>query len=253
MRLSAIIGCVGLTMATPLAAHPHVAQREVLVIVAHPDDELFIAPAIAAEARSGSRVTIIYATDGDAGPGVSTFEPGEALGTARRLEAQCATDALGAGIVHLQLGDGTLTAAPRRDDSPAVRLRTMLREEIAQRRPDVIIAWGPDGGYGHGDHRMVSAITTEVVQAIDAETRPTLLYSAIPAGRMPAGTPFGAWAETDPALLTVSYTYNDDDMDRANNAAQCHVTQFDAGTRAALMPFLASTVWQGEVAFRKAF
>ena len=253
MRLKAVTGFAGLALAAPLLAHPHEEAREVLVIVAHPDDELFIAPAIAAEVRQGSRVTIIYATDGDAGPGVSDFEAGEELAAARRLEAECAADALGTGIVYLQLGDGTLTATPRRGDSPAVTLRERLREEILPRRPEIVITWGPDGGYGHGDHRMVSAITTEVVQSIDAEARPTLLYSAIPSGRMPEGTPFGSWGETDPELLTVSHAYNDEDMARANAAAQCHATQFDGPTRAALMPFLASTVWQGEVWFRQAF
>ena len=253
MRLKAVTMFASFALAAPVLAHPHEDQTEVLVIVAHPDDELFIAPAIAAEVRSGSRVTIVYATDGDAGPGVSDFAPGEQLAAARRLEAQCAAEALGAGVAYLQLGDGTLTATPRRGDSPAVQLRAKLRDEIAQRRPEIVITWGPDGGYGHGDHRMVSAITTEIVQSMDADARPALLYSAIPSGRMPPNTPFGSWGETDPEFLTVSFAYNDEDLARANQAAGCHVTQFDAPTRAALMPFLDSAVWQGEVWFREAF
>ncbi len=49
----------------PAPAPPPAPQR-VLVVLAHPDDELTRAPAIAAMARQGSRVRLVYATPGDA-------------------------------------------------------------------------------------------------------------------------------------------------------------------------------------------
>ena len=42
---------------------------KVLAIFAHPDDELFVAPALARAAREGEEVTYVYATSGDQGPG----------------------------------------------------------------------------------------------------------------------------------------------------------------------------------------
>jgi LmbE family N-acetylglucosaminyl deacetylase len=146
-----------------------------------------------------------------------------------------------------------LTHSVRSPESPAAQLRERLREEITGRRPEVIMTWGPDGGYGHGDHRMVSALVTEVAQSIESDWRPAVYYSAIAEGRMPEGTPFGRWAGTDPDLLTVTYSYSQADLAAASTAAQCHETQFDAEARAGLMPFLDSVVWRGEVPFREAF
>jgi len=251
--IAAALGVPALGLSAPAIGHPDDVPRTVLAIVAHPDDELFIAPALAGEARSGSRVIIIYATDGDAGPGVSGMEPGEALALKRRQEAYCSAEALSAVPVYLKFSDGKLAEFPRRSDSQAASLRDRLREQIISRRPEVIMTWGPDGGYGHADHRIVSALTSEIVQSLDADIRPTLLYSAVVEGRMPEGTPFGRWAGTQPDLLTVTYSYNEDDLARANAAAQCHETQFDAASRAGLMPFLDQVVWQGEVPFREAF
>lgn len=256
-RLTSILttasACVLAASSTSGSAHPDDKPRTVLVIVAHPDDELFMAPAIAGEARSGSRVVIVYATSGDAGPGVSGMEQGEALALKRRQEALCAADALGAAPVYLEFGDGMLSTRAGRSNSTAARLREAMREQIFSRRPKIIMTWGPDGGYGHADHRMVSALAAEVVQSLDADVRPDLLYSGIVEGRMPDETPFGRWAGTSPDLLTVSYSYNEQDLARSTAAAQCHETQFDAASRTALIPFLDQLVWQGQVSFREAF
>ena len=34
-----------------------------------------------------------------------------------------------------------------------------IREVVARLRPDVVVGWGPDGGYGHPDHIAVGACT----------------------------------------------------------------------------------------------
>ena len=69
--IAALSLAAAMAVSAAALAHPGNDPRTVLVVVAHPDDELFMAPAIAGEARSGSRVIIVYATSGDAGPGVS--------------------------------------------------------------------------------------------------------------------------------------------------------------------------------------
>lgn len=100
---------------------------------------------------------------------------------------------------------------------------------------------------------MVSAVTTEVIQPLESELRPSLHYAGIVEGRMPGDTPFGRWTGTEPELLGVTYSYSDGDLAAAKEAAQCHETQFDAASREQLIPFLASTVRQGETSFREAF
>lgn len=235
-------------------AHPGDAPRVVLAVLAHPDDELVFAPALAAEARSGSLVRIVYATSGDAGPGVSEFERGEALADAREKEAQCAADALGAkGVDFLHYGDGTLANRPHDRNSPAKQLLPVLEDAILQWKPEIVITWGPDGGYGHGDHRMVSSLVTQVLQERTGEERPKLYYPALVNGPLPDILQAQGWATTAPELAAVRYSYSDADLAAASSAAQCHATQFDAQTRAGFAAGFHALVWKGEVAFREAF
>jgi LmbE family N-acetylglucosaminyl deacetylase len=226
--------------------------QQVLVFVAHPDDELFMAPAIAALARQGAEVTLAYATLGDAGPGISGLEPGELLGKVRIKEAACALDALGGQrLTTFHAADGRLGLDAHRGDSEARKLFDKLRFLVDNY--NLVLTWGPDGGYGHADHRMVSALTTQAVQALPGAKRPKLLYVGIPAGHLPLVPQMADWAVTDPALLTESIPYTPADLAAATAAAQCHVTQFDEASRQGMMGLFDATMWQGKVHFRPAF
>lgn len=242
--------------ALPLAAAGTAAEnpRPVMVVVAHPDDELTMAPAIAALAREGRAVTILFATVGDQGPGVTTRERGPELGAVRRGEAECSAKALGAEARFLGgLGDGTLARSPQSPDAPAQAFLAQFAPAYVDIEPELVLTWGPDGGYGHADHRMVSALVTEALQSLAPAYRARLLYVGIPAGRLPPVPEMSRWAETDPALLSESLRYTPDDLDAAKAAAQCHATQFDATMRGAMMPLFDATMWQGKVHFRPAF
>jgi LmbE family N-acetylglucosaminyl deacetylase len=224
----------------------------VTVVLAHPDDELPMAPALAALARQGARVEIAYATQGDAGPGVSGMAPGKELGEVRLKEAICAAEALGAAsVASLDRGDGTLGSVAHREDSPARRLLADLADWLGE--TDMILTWGPDGGYGHADHRMVSAIVTQIAQARPAGARPRLLYVGIPAGALPPVPEMAGWATTDPALLSEAIAYTPADLAAARTAAQCHVTQFGETARAGMMDLFDATMWRGRVHFRPAY
>lgn len=226
--------------------------QRVLVMLAHPDDELFMAPALAALARQGTAVTFAYATLGEAGPGVSGMKPGELLGKVRIREAACALNALGGqGLVTFHRADGKLGVDAHHKESEARTLFARLRLFV----PDynLVLTWGPDGGYGHADHRMVSALTTQVVQAIPAPSRPKLLYVGIPAGHLPPVPQMADWTVTDPALLTETIPYTSADLAAAKAAAMCHATQFDAASREGMMALFDATMWRGKVHFRPAF
>lgn len=238
--------------AMPAAAQDAPAPPRVLVVLAHPDDELTMAPALAALARQGARLTMIYATSGDQGPGVSGLERGPGLGKVRAQEALCAANALGAdNKIFRDRGDGLLGVQAHHEQSAARRLAGELGELIPLAQ--MILTWGPDGGYGHADHRMVSALATQLVQAMPAEVRPKLLYVGIPAGTLPPVPEMARWATTDPALLTETIAYTPADLTAAKAAAQCHVTQFDDATRAGMMALFDATIWRGRVHFRPAF
>ena len=249
------------TIATPalaallLAASAAQAQpqpQRVLVVVAHPDDELFMAPAIAALAREGADVAIYFATAGDAGPGVSGLAPGAQLAERRIAEAWCSIEALGVStLLGAEHPDGKLGLAAHHEGSPARALSASFAEQFAL--SDLVLTWGPDGGYGHADHRMVSALATQTVQAMPAATRPKLLYVGIPNGTLPPLPQMASWATTDPALLTETIAYTASDLAAATTAAQCHETQFDAYSRDGMMAMFDGTIWRGKVHFRPAF
>ena len=246
IRTTGMIALAALALA-PAGAREQAEPQQVLVVLAHPDDELFMAPAIAALAREGQRVRIVHATRGDVGPGVSGMAKGEALAAVRRAEAQCAGKALGvAEVVNLGFGDGKLSDHVR-DGS----LAKVLSGHIAA--ADMVLTWGPDGGYGHADHRLVSALATQIAQGQPEQERPRLLYVGIPAGMLPPVPDMAEWAVTNPELLTVTVPYTPADLEAAKAAAQCHVTQFPEASRAGMMPLFDATMWHGEVRFRPAF
>ncbi len=235
----------------PVQAQKQVEPQQVIVVVAHPDDELFMAPAVAALTRQGANVTIFHATRGSAGPGVSGLPKGAELAKRRSAEAWCAALALGAGHAIAELEDGKLAEDAHGKESAA----RILADQLASRLPfvDLVLTWGPDGGYGHADHRMVSALASQVVQALPASERPRLLYVGIPAGSLPPVPQMADWAVTDPVLLTETIAYTPADLAAAEAAAQCHVTQFDAASRAGMMRLFDATMWRGKVHFRPAF
>lgn len=249
-------GLIALAAAAALTPAPGLAQGQpatdpepplVVAVVAHPDDELFMAPALAALAREGHFVRIVHATAGDAGPGVSAFAKGEALAAARRAEADCSGKALGvAEVVNLGFGDGKL-ADHVRDGS----LAAALFDHVAY--ADMVLTWGPDGGYGHADHRLVSAIATQIAQAAPADDRPALGYVGIPAGSLPPVPDMADWAVSDARLLTQSVPYTPADLAAAKAAAMCHVTQFPEASRQGMMGLFDATMWRGAVHFRPAF
>lgn len=226
--------------------------RPIVIVLAHPDDELPFAPALAFEARKGNPVTLVYATTGDRGPGVSGMEPGAALGRKRMEEASCAQRALGARkVISLDLGDGTLGVEARKEGSAARRLLSAL--PVVLEGASMVITWGPEGGYGHADHRMVGAVVTQYVQSLAKEDRPFLKYPAFVHSPLPEILEKQGWTTTARDLADTSYGYTAADLAAAHAAAQCYETQFDAATRAGMMGLFDAAVWQKNVHFRSAF
>lgn len=253
MRFRPALACTALLLAAPLAAEP-AAQPDLLAVFAHPDDEVTVAPLLARAAREGFAVRIVYATSGDAGPGVSGLAKGAALAAAREGEARCASAALGLGTPQfLRFGDGELWREARGTDDAGRNLQAEIAGAIAAARPAVVVTWGPDGGYGHADHRLVSDFVTQAVQALGEADRPALLYPGIRTGTLPPLPEMQTWAVTDPALLAVPVSYDPADLAAAARAAECHATQFDPATRAGMMPMFDGTIWQGAVHLREAF
>src|SRR5918994_603326 len=152
--------CLVAALAWPVVAEAQAPPKTLVAVFAHPDDESVAAPILARYAREGVQVHLIIATDGAAGGQQTSIPRGPELARARAEEARCSADALGAkppillGFPDGQLGNYT--------DDPLrlFKLTQRLQEELQRLGPDALITWGPDGGTGHPDHRLVSATGT---------------------------------------------------------------------------------------------
>ncbi len=142
-----------------------------LAFHAHPDDESISAGGLlAATASSGMPVTVVTATRGEAGEIHNRDDADEVraqLGEIRTAELGDALAVLGAGEpVFLDYRDSGMMGTPDNDHPDAFwgagfaeavgRLVGIIRD----RRPDVITAYDPFGGYGHPDHIQVHRVGT---------------------------------------------------------------------------------------------
>jgi N-acetylglucosamine malate deacetylase 2 len=132
-------------------------KSEVLVVTAHPDDEIFVSGTICLCAEKGFQITVVCATDGDGGSR-ELFAPSSnlQLGQVRRRELALAAWVLGANEV-LFLGQADI-ARPDAGDGDAwdqPNLIESLRRIIEQDDPVLILTHGPLGGYGHPAHRLL--------------------------------------------------------------------------------------------------
>ncbi len=137
---------------------PAGAPRRVMAVWAHPDDEITAAGTLAALARRGAAVRLVYLTHGEAAHG--TGWSAAQLWAMRPREAQAAGRILGAASVRvLDYGDGKLVRAD------GARAKAELRAMIDAFRPSVVIGFDERVGfYGHPDHAQAGRWTAEVVR-----------------------------------------------------------------------------------------
>lgn len=217
-------------------------SRPVLAVFAHADDERVIGPLLSRLSREGREVHLVIATDGSKGvrdhAGIAAGEP---LAAARKLEAECAARRLGVRDLHLLgLEDGGLASFENLG-----RLRTELAKVIARVQPAAIITFGPEGGTGHPDHRLVGNVATQIVQGDKQHRTIELLYASLPAERLraaPPSTPTVNGVADD--LLTVRVSFENRDLVAGQEAFACHRTQYTPTEMAAINRTLAY-VWNG--------
>lgn len=147
-----------------------------LAVIPHPDDESYsFGGTIALAARAGWRCVVHCATDGEGGERHDGGPAGAvAVGRARRAELAASCSALGAEApVFWGLPDGGLPAAA----SEVARLRGIF----ADLQPDLVLALGADGAYGHPDHLAVHRWVADA-RAGTGGGAPAVLYAAFPRG-----------------------------------------------------------------------
>ncbi|MGX9228587.1 N-acetyl-1-D-myo-inositol-2-amino-2-deoxy-alpha-D-glucopyranoside deacetylase [Streptomyces albus] len=155
---------------------------------AHPDDESITTGAtMAAYAAQGAHVTLVTCTLGEEGEvipdGLAHLAPDQddTLGRHRVGELSAAMRALGV-TDHRFLGgpgryrdSGMMGAATndrpgcfwQADLDEAARLLAAVVREV---RPQVVVTYGPDGGYGHPDHIKAHRVTMRAVELAAQES-----------------------------------------------------------------------------------
>jgi LmbE family N-acetylglucosaminyl deacetylase len=236
--------------------------RTLVALLAHADDESAAAPVFARYAREGVQVYLIIASDGAAGSGTQAYlarpdsgPEGDALVAARIEEARCAASAIGARApILLGFPDGKLGDYPG-DRSLMYRLTDRIAREIERLRPDVVVTWGPDGGTGHPDHRLVSNIATQLHRAGAPGMPERLYYMYLPVESFRAMNP----QRGEPPLLlpqakhfTVRVPFTPADLEAAKKATACHVSQMTPETLQRVLPVM-ERVLNGKVAFIPAY
>ena len=140
-------------------------RADVLLVVAHPDDETGVSAYLAELQDQGKRVAAVYLTHGEAGHNNMGRERGPSLGAARELELRHALTQLGVQNVWFLGGKDT----PSQDVLQSLanwqhgaRLEEVVRI-VRLTRPSVILTWLPGFfiGENHGDHQAAGVIATE--------------------------------------------------------------------------------------------
>jgi LmbE family N-acetylglucosaminyl deacetylase len=172
-------------------------------VFAHPDDETFCAGGLFARyADQGAEMMVVSATRGEAGQiRDATVGSRRTIAAVREAELRLACARLGVRSVRcLDYIDGTLA------DADFAGLVEHVVEVAREFRPDVVITFGPDGGYGHPDHIAISAAVTaasEQAREVDCEGRdprrvPSLYYRYFPPSDMLLMNRLATWLIIEP-------------------------------------------------------
>ena len=142
-------------------------------VMAHPDDETFgVGGTLIRYVDEGIATHSLCLTEGEQGALGETGRPivtRERLGPTRAGELREAGRRMGlASVTVLRWPDGGLAEAPA--DAVTAEIVSWLRRV----RPDVVITWGPDGGYGHPDHIAAGLRAQAGIEIAATEARPDL-------------------------------------------------------------------------------
>ena len=159
---------------------------DILVVVAHPDDEVMAAAYIAREIDQGKRVSIVWTTRGDGGTNDLGPEQAAAMGDIREVEAMRAAWSLGVTNMWNLGGPDTPSQDPLESLETCNHGRCLDRlvRIVRLTRPSVMLTWLPLGvtGENHGDHQAAGVMATE---AFDMAGDPTAFPEQVTPVREP--------------------------------------------------------------------
>jgi LmbE family N-acetylglucosaminyl deacetylase len=171
--------------APPLLPPDERYKADILLVVAHPDDETAISSYLArAIFDQHKRVAVVYGTRGDGGGNNVGNEQAASLGAVREIEARRALASFGVMNVWFigapdTPGQDVLRSLETWHHGNALEQVVRL---VRLTRPEVIITWLPCyvAGENHDDHQAAAVIATE---AFGVSGDPTVFPSQVAAPR----------------------------------------------------------------------
>ncbi len=141
-------------------------KADLLLVIAHPDDDTLIAGYLAKLVLDEhKRVAVVYCTSGSGGGNVLGYEAGAALGQMRVIEARRALASIGIENVWFLGARDTPSQNVlwSLDDWGHGRILDELVRLVRLTRPEVMVTWLPayDAGENHGDHQAAGVLATE--------------------------------------------------------------------------------------------
>ena len=163
-------------------------KADILLVVAHPDDEGAVTPYLARALDEHKRIAVVFCTRGSSGENQAGREQAAALGAVREIEARNALTTLGITNVWFLTGKDTasqnvLLSLANWDHGETLEETIRL---VRLTRPEVILTFLPGTfiGEDHGDHQACGVLATE---AFDLAGDPTMFAEQVagPAKRLP--------------------------------------------------------------------
>src|SRR5579864_4964443 len=174
-----------IALAQNAARVPQADERykvDILLVVAHPDDEGAATPYVARAIDEGKRVAVAYGTRGSSGENQASAEQAAGLGEVREIEARRANAVLGIDKVWFLGGADTASQDVLQSLANWDHGKTLenLVRIVRLTRPEVILAFLPGTfiGEDHGDHQAAGVLATE---AFDLAGDPTVLPEQVSA------------------------------------------------------------------------
>lgn len=171
-------------------------ELTLMAVHAHPDDEVIgTGGVLARSADEGIRTVLVTCTNGEQGDGPGGVKPGdpghdEAEVSRRRL-SELSDSAAHLAIAHVELlgyrdsgmdGWATNHAPDAFCNVPLDQATERLVALMEQYRPQVVVTYDENGGYGHPDHIQAHRVAVAATQASMIPSK--LYYSAIPRARV---------------------------------------------------------------------
>ena len=165
-------------------------KADIMVVVAHPDDEAAVTPYLARALDEHRRIAVVFGTRGSSGSNEAGAEQAAALGEVREIEARNALETLGITNVWFLSGKDTATQdvlVSLGNWDHGETLEEMVRL-VRLTRPEVMLTFLPGTfiGEDHGDHQASGVLSTE---AFDLAGNPAVFPEQV-AGPMKRLEPF---------------------------------------------------------------